>query len=128
MKFLYHGSQARFDVVKPQQAFGYGGEKDCQNVIYAVQAFDYAVPFSFTLLNVNVESLLDVDTSSQPPVIRLRNCGVDWSAKGYIYQLPMTAFEKIDDLQWVSKVEVEPVGVTEVDPNDYAEWFDIQCT
>lgn len=45
----------------------------------------------------------------------------DESAIGYIYKLPSDTFEKLDDLQWLSKKEVVPIECTIYKGIDYKD-------
>lgn len=42
-KYLFHGSKKELDEIKPTQAYGFGGESDCQMAVYAVENMSLAV-------------------------------------------------------------------------------------
>lgn len=122
MKFIYHGSKRKLEVLEPNQAFGFGGEADCQNGVYGVVNPSLAIPFALKIAAVSSNSVFKVDTEVNPPKITLVNCELDWSHRGYLYKLPIESFEKLDQYQWVSRVPVIPVEVTEINPEDYRGW------
>lgn len=122
MKYLYHGSKVKVDWLEPRKAFGFGGEEDCIEGVYATEIMDLAIPFAFTLIDVNENSLLHIDTEKTPPVILLRDCCVNWNVHGYLYKLPVEPFVNVGKYQWVSKVAVQPIKVLEIDPRMYKEW------
>ncbi len=122
-KYLYHGSKILVEELKPNKAYGFGGDVDCLTAIYAVERKELAIPFCFKLINILSDSLFNVETEKEIPEVILKNCEIDWEHEGYLYKVKTDTFESVDSLQWVSKVSVKPVDITVINPKEYREWI-----
>lgn len=116
--YLYHGSQYLFDVVKPQQAYG-ANQAESQAGIYAAATKKDVIPFAlpFRFYPDEPGGRLERDTRGMDSFLRYGS--IDPNGKGYIYVLPSETFEAVDMWQWISKVEVKPVEVIEIQVKDY---------
>lgn len=126
MDYIFHGSKKLFEVLRPNKAFGFGGEPDCHFGIYGVRNRNLAIPFTFTITSVGSNAAFQVKTDCEPPEVILENASIDWDKKGYLYTLPAASFRKVDDLQWVSEVEVIPLDITEIDPRLFKHWVKVK--
>lgn len=117
-KYLYHGSQYLFDVVKPRQAHG-ACNLESQAAIYAASSKEEAIPFAlpFRWYPDDPSGRLTRDTNGIYSILHYGS--IDPKGKGYIYVLPSDTFEAIDQWQWISRTEVKPVEVIEVHVKDY---------
>ena len=117
-KVLYHGSQYRFDVVKPRQANGQC-EAEAQMGIYAAATMEEVIPFAlpFRWYPDSPEGKLSYDSDGIRSFLRYGS--IDPEGKGYIYVLPAETFELVDDWEWVSRTEVMPIEVIEIRVKDY---------
>lgn len=119
-RYLYHGSQYLFDVVKPQQAHG-ANQAESQAGIYAAATKEDVIPFAlpFRFYPDEPGGRLERDTRGMNSFLRYGS--IDPNGKGYIYVLPSESFEAVDMWQWISKVEVKPVEVIEIQVKDYLQ-------
>ena len=117
-KFLYHGSQYLFDVVKPQQACGACAEESRLG-IYAATTKEEVIPFAlpFRFYPDSPKGKLSRDTRGIHSLLHYGS--IDPDGRGYIYVLPSDTFEAIDAWQWLSTAEVKPVEVIEIRVKDY---------
>lgn len=107
-KFLYHGSRYKLDIIKPHQAYGLPDEKGNEYGIYAYEKYEMAIPFSLTIKPFENGSL-NIYFSDETSDVTIYEGIWDETAVGYIYKLPSDTFEKLDELQWLSKKEVIPI-------------------
>ena len=119
-RYLYHGSQYRFDVVKPQQAYG-ANQAESQAGIYAATTKEDVIPFAlpFRFYPDEPGGRLERDTRGMNSFLKYGS--IDPNGKGYIYVLPSETFEAVDMWQWISRVEVKPVEVIEIQVKDYLQ-------
>ena len=117
-EYLFHGSRHKLEILKPQQAYGSPDEKGAEYGIYAYEDRNMVIPFSLTIKPFDNGSLgIYVDDYTSHVTI---SAGIlDDDAIGYIYRIPSGSFEKLDDLQWLSKEEVVPIETTIVRTRDY---------
>jgi hypothetical protein len=115
---LYHGSQYRFDIVKPRQANGQC-EAEAQMGIYAAATMEEVIPFAmpFRWYPDSPEGKLSFDSDGIRSFLRYGS--IDPEGKGYIYVLPSDSFELVDGWEWVSRTEVRPIEVIEIRVKDY---------
>lgn len=107
-KFLYHGSRFKVEILKPHQAKGSPEENGTEFGIYAYEKMDMVIPFSLTINpfeNGSIAIYVDDETSH----VTISTGTLDDNAIGYIYKVPSDTFEKIDDKQWLSNVDIIPV-------------------
>jgi hypothetical protein len=117
-KYLYHGSRYKVDILKPQQAKGSPEENGDECGIYAYENKNMVIPFSLTINpfeNGSMAIYVDDETSH----VTISAGILEDKAIGYIYKVPSELFAKIDNKQWLSKVEVIPLEVTIVNTKDY---------
>ena len=117
-KYVYHGSQYRFDIVKPQQAHGIC-DAEAQLAIYAAATMEEVIPFAlpFRWYPDSPEGRLAFDSDGIRSYLRYGS--IDPEGKGYIYVLPSESFELVDNWEWISRTEVKPVEVIEIKVKDY---------
>jgi hypothetical protein len=117
-QYLYHGSRFKVETLKPQQAYGSPDENGAEHGVYAYEDKNMVIPFSLTIKpfeNGSMAVYVDDDTSHVTI-----NVGIlDDNAVGYIYKVSSESFEKLDNLQWISKDEVTPIEITVVNTKDY---------
>lgn len=117
-KYLYHGSPYKFDVVKPQQAYG---KKTNESLIaiYAYDKFEYVIPFALPIrwYPDAPEGKRIFTTSEGKTYIEYGT--INPNGIGYVYQMPSNTFSQIENGQWVSFVEVEPIEVSEINVKTY---------
>jgi len=115
---LYHGSQYRFDVVKPMKANGQC-ETEAQTGVYAAATPEEVIPFAlpFRWYPDSPEGKLSFDSDGIRSFLRYGS--IDPEGKGYIYVLPSDTFELVDAWEWVSRTEVKPIEVIEIRVKDY---------
>lgn len=56
-------------------------------------------------------------------MMRLDRCTLDVNGVGYVYELDASAFELLDDWQWIARTTVTPRRRTVVRAADYASWI-----
>lgn len=117
-KYLYHGSQYKFNIVKPMQASG-NSQDESLKAIYTYDKFEHAIPFALPIrwYPDNPDGVRIFTTDSGRTYIEYGT--VDPNAIGYIYKLPSDSFYKIINNQWVSESDVIPVKVYEIKVSDY---------
>lgn len=117
-KYVYHGSQYRFDVVKPMQAHGIC-DAEAQLAIYAAATMEEVIPFAlpFRWYPDSPEGRLAFDSDGIRSYLKYGS--IDPEGKGYIYVLPSESFELVDNWEWISRTEVKPVEVIEIKVKDY---------
>lgn len=76
------------------------------------------IPFSLTI-NPFDNGSMAIHVDDETSYVTISAGTLDDNAIGYIYKVPSESFTKIDDKQWLSKVEVTPLGVTIVKTKDY---------
>ncbi len=117
-QYLYHGSQYRFDTVRPQQARGENDEES-QLAIYAAETIDEVIPFAFPIRwypdDPTGKRAFRVDGGK----VFIEYGSLDPNGVGYIYKLRSDSFEKLDEWQWISKVEVIPDEIIRINVKDY---------
>ena len=119
-QFLYHGSKYKLDIIKPNQARGYPEENGDKYGIYAYEKFEMVIPFSLTI-HWSDEGNMNIYFDDETGDVTIYEGIWDETAVGYIYKIPSETFEKIDDLQWLSKEEVVPVECIEYKGIDYKD-------
>lgn len=119
-EFLYHGSQYKLDILIPQQA---AGSRDIESLkaIYAAETMDEVIPFALPIrwYPDNPEGKRDFECRDGR--VLLKYGSLDPHGVGYVYKVKADCFEKIDEWQWVSRENCEPVEVTEIKVADYLE-------
>lgn len=117
-KYLYHGSQYRFDIVEPRQAHGIC-KAEAQLGIYAAATMEEVIPFAlpFRWYPDSPEGRLSFDSDGIKSFLKYGS--IDPDGKGYIYVLPSESFELVDDWEWVSRTAVTPIEVRKIRVKDY---------
>ena len=115
---VYHGSQYLFDVVKPKQACGISNA-EAQMGIYAAATLEEVIPFAlpFRWYPDSPEGRRLFDTEGIKSYLHYGS--IDPNGKGYVYVLPSDTFELVDEWEWVSRTEVEPIEIIEISVKDY---------
>ena len=117
-QYVYHGSQYLFDVVRPQQANG-ANAKESQNAIYAAETIDAVIPFALPIRWYPDDPTGRRAFSCENGKVFIEYGSLDPNGVGYIYKLRSDGFEKLDEWQWVSKVDVIPDEVICINVKDY---------
>jgi len=117
-EFLYHGSRYKLDVLKPQQAYGSPDENGAEYGIYALENRDLVRPFTLTI-NPFENGSMAIYAEDDTGEVTIAAGTLDDHAVGYIYKVSSETFTKIDDRQWISKVDVIPLEVHIVETKDY---------
>lgn len=117
-QYLYHGSQYRFDVLKPQQAMG-ECEKESLKAIYAAETMKEVIPFALPIRwypdSPEGKRSFTCDSGKTNLVYgSLNPHGV-----GYVYKLDSAPFEKVDEWEWVCQEDCVPLEVIEIKVEDY---------
>lgn len=117
-KYLYHGSQYRFDMVKPQPAQG-ACEQESMLAIYAAETIKEVIPFALPIRwypdTPDGKRAFECDGGKT----KLIYGSLDPNGVGYIYKVKADTFKKIDQWQWVSQKACVPVEVIEIKVKDY---------
>lgn len=108
--YLFHGSQYKFDVVKPQQSHG-ACERESMQAIYAAESLRDAAPFAIPLRWYPDEPGGKRAFTCDAGKTYIEYGFVDMTRDGYVYTVKSDSFEKIDEWLWVSKEEVVPMNV-----------------
>ena len=117
-KYVYHGSQYLFDTVKPQKACGENA-KESQYAIYAAETMDEVIPFALPIrwYPDNPSGKREFSVKNGNVFIKYGSLNPD--GIGYIYKLKSDSFEKLDEWQWVSQVDVTPDDIICIKVRDY---------
>ena len=117
-QYLYHGSQYKFDILKPQQACG-ACEQESLLAIYAADSIEKVIPFALPIRWYPDDPSGRRDMECSNGITRIQYGTLNPEGTGYIYKLKPDMFELIDDWQWVSKEACAPVEVLEIKVKDY---------
>ena len=117
-RYLYHGSQYLFDVVKPQQAHG-ENQQESQCAIYAAETIDEVIPFALPIRWYPDDPTGQRSFFCENGKTMIEYGSLDPDGVGYIYKLRADSFEKLDGWQWVSKVSVTPDEVICISVREY---------
>ena len=119
-KYLYHGSQYYFEVLKPQQASG-ACIRESMLAIYAAETMDEVIPFALPIRwypdNPSGKRAFECEKG----LVKLLYGSINPDGIGYVYKIKSEDFTKIDEWQWVSEKEVIPEEVMEISVRDYWE-------
>ena len=116
--FVYHGSQSLFEVLKPYKAKD-TTDKGSQFAIYACEHFDHVIPFALPIRWYPDNPLGRRDYQCKDGITIIEYGSLNPNGFGYIYKLSSETFEKIDDWQWISRVDVVPVEIVKIAVKDY---------
>ncbi|MGM9624684.1 MAG: hypothetical protein ACI3XM_03135 [Eubacteriales bacterium] len=117
-QYVYHGSPYLLDVVRPQQACG-ENEKESQYAIYAAETIDEVIPFSLPIRWYPDDPAGKRSFYCENGKTFIEYGTLDPNGLGYIYKLRADSFEKSDEWQWISKIEVVPNEVIRIHVKDY---------
>lgn len=117
-QYLYHGSQYRFDILKPQPAHG-ACEQESMLAIYAAETFKEVVPFALPIRWYPDAPGGRRSFECDGGITKLIYGSLDPNGVGYVYKVKSDTFRKIDQWQWVSEVACAPVEVVEISVQDY---------
>ena len=125
-KFLYHGSQYHLEILKPQQAKG-ANEMESKLAIYACEYFHQVIPFALPIRwypdRPSGKRNYSCDWNSEKTAVAIKYGSIDPNGFGYVYKFSSDNFEQIDNIQWVSCIDVMPIEVTKIAVKDY--WHNI---
>jgi len=123
-KYLYHGSQYYFEVLKPQQANG-ACDRESMLAIYAAETMDEVITFALPIRwypdNPSGKRVFECEKG----LIKLLYGSINPDGIGYVYKIKSDDFIKIDEWQWISKNEIIPEEVMEISVRDYWEWIEM---
>ena len=117
-QYLYHGSQYKFDILKPQQACG-ACEQESLNAIYAADSIEKVISFALPIRWYPDDPSGRRDMECGDGITRILYGSLNPEGTGYVYKLKADTFELIDDWQWVSREACVPVEVIEIKVKDY---------
>ena len=117
-EFVYHGSQSLFATLIPYQAKD-NTEIGSQFAIYACEHFSHVIPFALPIrwYPDNPSGKRDYRCKNGTTVIEYGS--LNPNGFGYVYKLSSNDFEKIDDWQWISRVEITPIEIVKIAVKDY---------
>ena len=125
IEFLYHGSRFLEEILKPNQATGIGSEKDSLCAIYASQDRNFVIPFALSIIADESNSCVwELSFEDGNPKIIIKIGKLDTSEVGYLYKVPVSSFEQIDEYQWISHKPVKPIEYEIIDPKEYLHWIE----
>lgn len=118
VKYLYHGSQYLFDVLKPQRACG-ESESCSMLAIYASDVLDWVIPFALPIRWFPDDpSGKRVFTCNEGRTI-IEYGSLNPNGIGYVYKMKAAGFRKIDNWQWISENEVKPDEIIQIKVSDH---------
>ena len=117
-KYVYHGSQYLFDTVKPQKACGENA-KESQYAIYAAETINEVIPFALPIRWYPDNPTGKRDFTVDSGRVFIEYGSLDPNGIGYIYKLKSDSFEKLDEWQWISKVDIVPDEIICIKVRDY---------
>jgi hypothetical protein len=115
-EFIYHGSQDKFNILLPHTARGNPNLSGAECGIYAYEHKERCIPFTFAIypLNGHISSSISTTDDNYTSILTISEGILDEDHIGYIYKISSETFEKIDKLQWLSKVPVTPIEIIEI--------------
>lgn len=118
--YLYHGSQYYLEKIVPRPANG-ACEKESLLAIYAAETLEEVIPFALPIRWYPDNPTGKKAFNCSDGRTELIYGSLDPDGVGYVYKLRADTFEKIDEWQWVSQVEVVPEEVLQIKVRDYLE-------
>ena len=119
-KYVYHGSQYLFEVIRPQQACG-ANAQESQKAIYAAETIEEAIPFALPIRWYPDDPTGKRDFFCKNGKTFLEYGSLDPNGVGYVYKLQADTFEKLDDWQWISRLDVIPDDIICIRVRDYID-------
>lgn len=116
--YLYHGSQYKFDIVKPHKASG-NRQCDSYEAIYAYEKFEDVIPFALPIRWYPDEPKGKLSFHTNDGKTFIEYGSLNPNGKGYVYKMDASSFRKIEDGQYISSVSITPVEVYEIKVCDY---------
>ena len=116
--FLYHGSRDKINgPLEPRQAHDVGGAASSnQNAVYATPNRDFAIMMGLA----EKDAFTSVFHDQKPIQMVLYKGKLRKGQKLYVYKLPADTFQDTHGAaEWISKEPVMPVGLEELNVNDY---------
>ena len=124
IKFLYHGRKFLEEILKSKQTTGIGSEKDSLCALYASQDRNFAIPFALPIIaDESNNCVWELSFEDGNPKIIIKTGKLDTSKVGYLYKVPVSSFEQIDNYQWVSYKPVKPIYYEIIYPKEYLHWI-----
>ncbi|NQV17530.1 MAG: hypothetical protein HQ534_03200 [Armatimonadetes bacterium] len=124
IKYLYHGSRFLEEILKPNQATGIGSAKDSVCAIYASQDRNFAIPFALSIMADESNTCVwELSFEDEKPKIIIKTGKLNTSQVGYLYKVPIDAFEQIDEYHWISYKPFKPIEYEIIDPKEYLHWI-----
>jgi len=121
-EYLYHGSQYFLETLFPKQAKD-SSKIGSQCAIYACEDFKSAIPFALPIRWYPDNPTGKKSFSCRKDKILIEYGSINPNGVGYIYKISSEYFEKIDDWQWITSKEIQPIEVTKIKVEDY--WHNI---
>ena len=119
-QYVYHGSQYLFDVVRPQQACG-ANTQESQKAIYAAETVDEVIPFALPIRWFPDDPTGKRAFSCEKGKTFIEYGSLDPNGVGYVYKLKADTFEKLDEWQWISTLDVIPDEIICIRVKDYLD-------
>ena len=117
-KYVYHGSQYLYDIVRPQQARGTNAQES-QKAIYAAETVDEVIPFALPIRWYPDDPTGKRAFSCNDGKTFIEYGSLDPNGVGYVYKLKADTFEKLDEWQWISISDVIPDEIIYIRVKDY---------
>ena len=121
-EFLYHGSQYLLDVLIPQQSND-NTEIGSKFAVYACEDFNSVIPFALPIRWYPDNPAGKRSFSCHEGKVLIEYGSLNPKGFGYVYKVSSEHFEKIDDWQWVSDKEIQPIEIIKINVEDY--WHNI---
>lgn len=115
-EFIYHASGKRLDRLVPIKATGYEEENGCETGVYGYETVKQCIPFALSFSGKR-DSYIDDVTSE----IYLKRAGLNEEGKGYICKLSSKTFERLDEIQFISKETVIPLEIIEIVTSEHLD-------
>ena len=119
-KYVYHGSQYLFDIVRPQQARG-ANTHESQKAIYAAETIEEVIPFALPIRWFPDDPTGKRIFSCKNGKTFIEYGSLDPDGVGYIYKMKADTFEKLDEWQWISMSDIVPDEIICIQVKDYID-------
>ena len=119
-QYVYHGSQYLFDVIRPQKACG-ANAQESQMAIYAAETIEEVIPFALPIRWYPDDPTGKRAFSCKNGKTLLEYGSLDPNGVGYVYKLQADTFEKLDEWQWISRLDVIPNDIICIRVRDYID-------
>jgi hypothetical protein len=113
---LYHGTPLRLSTLEPRGRHG-------DLVVYATHERLAATAFALPILLDDSGASWSMTRPGGTPRITITRGRLDVDGVGYVYELALDGFERIDDWQWIARVPITPLAHHVISAREYAHWI-----